>query len=144
MNILKTKFSKLLLLLLVLTATLAKQSCKKIDQNKNEVTEEETFAKFFKGEETANSLTKIVIEEIKKKQKENPNYIPSIIQKNGYPIWDKSKTKLPKITNARNASENAGREGSGLYPERQRVLGGELPDYPLCRRYAGSLAPRSS
>jgi hypothetical protein len=114
--------NKKLLFLLTLfiglgTIIFTKTSCKKIDQNKPAVsTNDEKIIKFFQNEQAANSLTKRVIEEIKRKQKENPNSITAIIEKNGYPIWDKVVIKLPKINNAIGRTSNSNNDTTVLVP----------------------------
>ncbi len=96
------KYMKGVLLVLgITTLLLIKLSCRKIENNKEkvEVIEIDKTVKFFQTNSVNPAVLK-VIEDLKKKNAEK-EFVNELVNKNGYPIWDKAVVNIK--TNASNA-----------------------------------------
>lgn len=86
-------------------------SCKKDSEETKSETTKADYSKFFEGTENLSAPLQRVVNEVKKQQGLDKNYIPNIINRYGYPKWDKYCSNFEKENRYR--SNNA--EDSVVY-----------------------------
>ncbi len=62
-------------------------------------------SKFFSGTEGSDATTKKLVSFFKNKQMTNPNYLPNLVQKHGYPVWNKTINNYAQHITSRNTTE---------------------------------------
>ncbi len=106
MNITSKKHCTLAAMVMLIAVTMFVVSCKKTDIPKDEET---TAFRFFRHTAPGSPVLKRVMDELKKRQSQNPTFIPSLVARHGYVVWDKSTIKIrtANITSGRtNETQN--------------------------------------
>ncbi len=99
MKIVHLKVALLLCFIVILNA------CKKADKFEKVITSNFDETQFFKGSENVDGTTNRLVAFFKNKQMKNPNFLPNITQKCGYPVWNKTITKLSNNITGRTTTE---------------------------------------